>query len=54
MDLLRRLNRESRLTLIVVTHDPVVAGYADRIVRLRDGRIVGIETPTPATEGGAP
>jgi putative ABC transport system ATP-binding protein len=44
MDLLRRLNREQRLTLVVVTHDPAVAAYADRVVRLRDGQIVAIET----------
>jgi putative ABC transport system ATP-binding protein len=43
MDLLRRLNQEQRLTLVVVTHDPAVAAYADRVVRLRDGQIVAIE-----------
>src|SRR5205085_2407455 len=32
MDLLRRLNRDQHLTLIVVTHDPAVAAYADRII----------------------
>jgi putative ABC transport system ATP-binding protein len=42
MGLLRELN-EGGLTLIVVTHDSAVAGYADRIVRLRDGKIVAIE-----------
>jgi putative ABC transport system ATP-binding protein len=39
MDLLKRLNQESGLTLVVVTHDPEVADFADRIVMLRDGRI---------------
>ncbi len=42
MRLLRELN-EQGLTLILVTHDPTVASYAGRIVRLRDGRIVAIE-----------
>jgi putative ABC transport system ATP-binding protein len=42
MRLLRELN-EQGLTLILVTHDPTVASYASRIVRLRDGRIVAIE-----------
>jgi ABC-type methionine transport system ATPase subunit len=40
MDLLRRLNREQGTTFVVVTHNPVVARMADRIVTLRDGRIV--------------
>ena len=39
MALLRELNRERALTLLVVTHDPEVARYADRIVRLRDGQV---------------
>ncbi len=43
MSLLKSLNREQGITLIVVTHDPDVAAYADRIVRLRDGEIVAIE-----------
>ena len=43
MKLLRDLNREQGITLVVVTHDQDVADYADRIVRLRDGEIVAIE-----------
>ena len=50
MQLLRELNAGG-LTLIVVTHDPAVAAYADRIVHLRDGQILEIETRLPA---GAP
>jgi putative ABC transport system ATP-binding protein len=37
--LLKELNQEHGLTLLVVTHDPEVAAFADRIVRLRDGRV---------------
>jgi putative ABC transport system ATP-binding protein len=33
------------LTLIIVTHDASVASVADRIVRLRDGKVVAIEEP---------
>ncbi|HET9493092.1 MAG TPA: ABC transporter ATP-binding protein [Chloroflexia bacterium] len=33
------------LTLIIVTHDTSVASVADRIVRLRDGKVVAIEEP---------
>jgi len=43
MRLLRKLNAESGVTLIVVTHDPEVAAYADRIVYLRDGGVEKIE-----------
>lgn len=40
LQLLSRLHREERLTVIMVTHDIYAAGYAERIVTLRDGRIV--------------
>ncbi|HUS16849.1 MAG TPA: ABC transporter ATP-binding protein [Chloroflexia bacterium] len=43
MQLLRDLNAGG-LTLVVVTHDPAVAAFANRIVHLRDGRILEIET----------
>lgn len=39
MALLKELNQESDLTLLVVTHDPEVAAFADRAVKLRDGRV---------------
>jgi putative ABC transport system ATP-binding protein len=39
MALLKELNQERGLTLLVVTHDPEVAAFADRIVKLRDGRV---------------
>ena len=54
METLRGLNREQRLTLVLVTHDPAVAAYADRIVRLRDGRVIGIEQPGSAAPAPAP
>ena len=37
-DLLRSLNRELGLTIIVVTHDPQIAARVDRVVAIRDGR----------------
>lgn len=40
MALLKALNAHRGLTLLVVTHDPEVAAFADRIVRLRDGQVV--------------
>jgi putative ABC transport system ATP-binding protein len=39
MRLLKELNQEHGLTLLVVTHDPEVAAFADRVVRLRDGQV---------------
>jgi lipoprotein-releasing system ATP-binding protein len=39
LELLRDLNRERGLTMMLVTHDLQVAGQADRIVRLAEGRI---------------
>ena len=41
--LLKRLNGEQGLTLIVVTHDPTISAEARRIIRMRDGQIVGDE-----------
>ena len=46
MDLLRRLNREQGVTLLLVTHDPEAAGFADRVIQLRDGQIAGQEATT--------
>jgi putative ABC transport system ATP-binding protein len=50
--LLRRLVDERQHTIVMVTHDPVVASQADRLVRLRDGLIDGegpqsAESPFP-------
>jgi putative ABC transport system permease protein len=42
MGLLQALNKEQGITLIVVTHDPDVAAYADRIVHLKDGQVVDL------------
>lgn len=39
LDLLRDLNRERGLTMMMVTHDLQIAGLSDRIVRLAEGRI---------------
>jgi putative ABC transport system ATP-binding protein len=36
------------LTLVIVTHDMNVASVANRIVRLRDGKVVSIEAPVRA------
>jgi putative ABC transport system ATP-binding protein len=43
IDLLVGLNRRLGCTLVLVTHDPELAAHADRVVTLRDGRIVSDE-----------
>ncbi|KGM10126.1 ABC transporter ATP-binding protein [Cellulomonas carbonis] len=48
LSFLRRSVRELGTTVIMVTHDPSAAAYADRVVLLADGRIAGdISDPTP-------
>ncbi|MEN0128227.1 MAG: ABC transporter ATP-binding protein [Brevundimonas sp.] len=48
LSFLRRSVRELGRTIIMVTHDPTAAAYADRVVLLADGRIAGeIVDPTP-------
>ena len=39
MEIFQRLNRERKLTIIVVTHEPDIAQYAGRIIQFRDGRV---------------
>jgi hypothetical protein len=62
VDTLKALNRERGVTIVMVTHEPDIARYADRTVAMRDGRIVSDErhaasaateaavTATPAPE----
>jgi putative ABC transport system ATP-binding protein len=52
LDLMRKLNRQERITFMLASHDPRVLQRADRVIHLRDGRIVGEERPHPLT--GAP
>ena len=43
MDMMARLNEDEGLTIIMVTHDESIARQANRIVRLTEGRIQGLE-----------
>jgi putative ABC transport system ATP-binding protein len=48
LDLLDELRRAERSTLVIATHDPLVAGRADRCLTIRDGCIAG----EPCEAGG--
>src|ERR687894_1074127 len=39
MEIFQRLNRERGITLVLVTHEPDIAAYADRVVVFKDGKI---------------
>jgi putative ABC transport system ATP-binding protein len=56
LELLLNLNRTEGTTLVLVTHDPVLASYANRRITLRDGLIIADEinpTPTDASREAA-
>jgi putative ABC transport system ATP-binding protein len=39
LDILRRLNKQFQQTILMITHNPEAADFADRKVRMRDGRV---------------
>ena len=48
LEFLRRAVREMRQTIVMVTHDPVAASFADHVLFLADGRVVDhIDGPDP-------
>lgn len=49
LNLMRRLNAEHNQTFVVVTHDPKVGDFCDRVVRMANGRMV----PDPNRAGAA-
>ena len=49
MELLKELNRGG-MTVIVVTHEPDVAAYANRVVVFKDGKIIEIQVNRPSVE----
>lgn len=46
LEVIARINAELGTTALVITHNAAIAGMADRVVRLADGRIASIEAPT--------
>ena len=47
VDLLKRLNKEDQVTIVIVTHDLDIAGQASRQIRLKDGKVVSDERTSP-------
>ncbi|RSZ56374.1 ABC transporter ATP-binding protein [Massilia atriviolacea] len=43
LEVIERINRELGTTTVVITHNAAIAGMADRVVRLGDGRIQSVE-----------
>ncbi len=43
MNLMKKVVREKQQTLVMVTHDNYLAGFADLVLRIRDGKIIEIE-----------
>jgi macrolide transport system ATP-binding/permease protein len=49
MEQLVALNRERNVTIVVVTHEPDIAAYANRVITLRDGEVVSDERKVAQT-----
>ncbi|HEV2944032.1 MAG TPA: ABC transporter ATP-binding protein [Solirubrobacteraceae bacterium] len=48
LELLREMCREKDVATVLVSHDPLAAGYADRVLALRDGKLEAYEPATTA------
>src|SRR5262249_25347454 len=44
----QQLNREAGITLLLVTHEPDIAAYADRVITFRDGQLIADRRQPPA------
>jgi putative ABC transport system ATP-binding protein len=42
LEVIAKINRELGTTAVVITHNVAIAGMADRVIRLGDGRVVGV------------
>jgi ABC-type lipoprotein export system ATPase subunit len=47
--IMRRMNRQHQVTFVLVTHDLDLAAETDRVIKLKDGRVVSDETTAPAS-----
>jgi putative ABC transport system ATP-binding protein len=53
MEILQRLNRDTGLTVVLITHERDIAEYAERLIVFRDGRVVGDEPVTGRRDAAA-
>ncbi len=53
MAIFQRLNREQRITVILVTHEPDVSAYASRIIHFKDGQLVKDEAVVAPRDAAA-
>ena len=51
LELLRELCQERKVAVVLVSHDPLAAGYADTVYDLRDGRLTTQPLAQPAAVG---
>jgi putative ABC transport system ATP-binding protein len=57
MQIFQRLNREKQITTVFVTHDPWIARHTNRVIMLRDGKVVAdqrVKVPLNAGEAERP
>ncbi|MDQ2966449.1 MAG: ABC transporter ATP-binding protein, partial [Chloroflexota bacterium] len=54
IDLMRRMNRERGVTFVIVTHDMDIANRTDRMIRLKDGKVLSDERITATTGAAVP
>ena len=47
--IMRRLNRQHQVTFVIVTHDLDLAAETDRVIKLKDGKVISDETTAPVS-----
>jgi putative ABC transport system ATP-binding protein len=53
LEMMLQLRRDHRTTLVLVTHDPELANLSDRVIRLREGRLVDVPSTVHGSTAGA-
>lgn len=53
VEVLQRLNRERGITIVLITHEPDIAEYAERVIAVRDGRVISDGPPARRRDAAA-